>query len=320
MATDYLSALNVGSGLNTTEIIDSLVNAERAPRESLITAAKEEKTVSISALGTVKTELSTLNTSLGVIKTVNGLAPIQSGNSVAIEISDANEASAFSHQIQVSNLAKAQTLAFDGFTSASQSLGAGSLTISFGAWNSSSGVFTADSNQSDQTITIADGNDTLTDVKDTINAADIGVYASIIDTGDGNFTLLVTSETGENNALRIVASETVSNSGLAGLDFSSYDASQEVISATDANFSIDGLDVVRETNIIDDVFDGIKMTLVSTTSSAETIGASWDSATALAAMNSFVISINDFRTTLSNLSSRGVNGAESGPLAGNSLT
>jgi flagellar hook-associated protein 2 len=62
------------------------------------------------------------------------------------------------------------------------------------------------------------------------------------------------------------------------------------------------------------------MTLVSTTSSAETIGASWDSATALAAMNSFVISINDFRTTLSNLSSRGVNGAESGPLAGNSLT
>jgi len=320
MATDYLSALNVGSGLNTTEIIDSLVDAERAPRESLITAAKEEKTVSISALGTVKTELSTLNTSLGVIKTVNGLAPIQSGNSVAIEISDANEASAFSHQIQVSNLAKAQTLAFDGFTSASQSLGAGSLTISFGAWNSSSGVFTADSNQSDQTITIADGNDTLTDVKDTINAADIGVYASIIDTGDGNFTLLVTSETGENNALKIVASETVSNSGLAGLDFSSYDASQEVISATDANFSIDGLDVVRETNIIDDVFDGIKMTLVSTTSSAETIGASWDSATALAAMNSFVISINDFRTTLSNLSSRGVNGAESGPLAGNSLT
>ena len=28
---DYLSALNVGSGLNTTEIIDALVEAERAP-------------------------------------------------------------------------------------------------------------------------------------------------------------------------------------------------------------------------------------------------------------------------------------------------
>ena len=51
MATDYLSALNIGSGLNTTEIIDSLVNAERAPREKVINTAKEEKTVSISALG-----------------------------------------------------------------------------------------------------------------------------------------------------------------------------------------------------------------------------------------------------------------------------
>ena len=34
MAVDYLSSLNVGSGLNTTEIIDALVEAERAPRAS----------------------------------------------------------------------------------------------------------------------------------------------------------------------------------------------------------------------------------------------------------------------------------------------
>ena len=320
MATDYLSALNVGSGLNTTEIVDSLVNAERAPRENILTTAKEERTVSVSALGTVKTELASLNTSLGVIETVNGLAPVQSGSSVRIEISDANNASAFSHQIEVSSLATAQTLIFGGFSSASQSLGAGSLTFSFGAWNANTGVFVADTDQTDQTITITDGQDTLTDVKDAINASDIGAYASIIDTGDGNYTLLLTSETGENNALKIVASETIANSGLAGLDFSSYDASQEVVSATDASFSIDGLDVVRDTNIIDDAFDGIKMTLVSTTSSAETIGASWDSATALAAMNALVTSVNDFRSTLSNLSSRGTNGAESGPLAGNSLT
>ena len=36
MATDYLSALNVGTGLNTTEIIDSLVEAERAPKARMI--------------------------------------------------------------------------------------------------------------------------------------------------------------------------------------------------------------------------------------------------------------------------------------------
>ena len=51
---DYLSALNVGSGLNTTEIIDALVEAERAPVAGEITEAKDKKTVEISSLGRVK--------------------------------------------------------------------------------------------------------------------------------------------------------------------------------------------------------------------------------------------------------------------------
>ena len=45
MATDYLSALNAGSGLNVTEIVDALVDAERVPRQQKIDEAKEEATV-----------------------------------------------------------------------------------------------------------------------------------------------------------------------------------------------------------------------------------------------------------------------------------
>ena len=40
---DYLSALNVGSGLNTTEIIDALVEAERAPVAGEITKQRIRK-------------------------------------------------------------------------------------------------------------------------------------------------------------------------------------------------------------------------------------------------------------------------------------
>ena len=36
MAVDYLSALNAGSGLNTTQIVDALVEASRAPKEEAI--------------------------------------------------------------------------------------------------------------------------------------------------------------------------------------------------------------------------------------------------------------------------------------------
>jgi len=317
MATDYLSALNVGSGLNTKEIIDALVNAERAPREQIITDSKDERNVSISALGQVKTGLSGFNASLGVVKTVSGLAPVQPASAAVLEITDSSNARAFSHQLEVQSLATAQTLVFDGFTAADQALGAGSLVISFGSWNA--GTFTADANASDATITIADGADSLSDVRDAINAANIGVTASLIATSGGNVSLMVKSATGAEKALRIVATETVTGSGLAGLDYSTFDNTVEVTAAADASLTLDGVAVTRATNQIDDLFDGMELTLLSTTSGAETLGAEWDSATALAAMNVLVNQINSFNATLTELSKRSLDGTDNGPLAGDPL-
>ena len=317
MATDYLSALNVGSGLNTTEIIDALVNAERAPREKIITDGKEERNVSISALGQVKTELSGFNSSLGLVKSVSGLAPVQPATAARIDITDASKAVAFNHQLEVQSLATAQTLVFDGFTAPEQELGAGSLTISFGTW--SGGSFTADANASDATITIADGADSLSDIRNAINEADIGVTASLITTSSGNVSLMLKSATGADKALRIVATETVSGSGLAGLDYSAHDNTVEVTAAADASLTLDGVTVTRSTNTIDDLFDGMEMTLLKTTSGAETIGADWDSTTALAAMNVLVEQINTLNSTLADLSKRSTDGTENGPLAGDPL-
>ena len=41
MSTDYLSALNAGSGLNVTQIVDALVDAERVPKQKQIDEARE---------------------------------------------------------------------------------------------------------------------------------------------------------------------------------------------------------------------------------------------------------------------------------------
>ena len=73
MAVDYLNALNVGSGLQTNDIIDALVEAERAPKESAITTAKDKRTVEISGLGQVKSGLEKMDTSLSEIEEVTGL-------------------------------------------------------------------------------------------------------------------------------------------------------------------------------------------------------------------------------------------------------
>ena len=48
---DYISALNAGSGLNTTQIVDTLVEAEVLPRQNKINEQVEEKTYPYQALG-----------------------------------------------------------------------------------------------------------------------------------------------------------------------------------------------------------------------------------------------------------------------------
>ena len=51
---DVFSALNVGSGLNTTELIKNLVDAEKAPKEEKINEKIETTEVSISAIADLK--------------------------------------------------------------------------------------------------------------------------------------------------------------------------------------------------------------------------------------------------------------------------
>ena len=61
MAVDYLSAINKqGSGLNVTQIVDSLVQAETIPVENRIQKNIDEKNAAISAYGVLAGELGKL--------------------------------------------------------------------------------------------------------------------------------------------------------------------------------------------------------------------------------------------------------------------
>ena len=63
MAVDYLSAINKqGSGLNITQIVDSLVQAETAPAQDKIQKQIDEKNAAISGYAIVANELEKLKT------------------------------------------------------------------------------------------------------------------------------------------------------------------------------------------------------------------------------------------------------------------
>ena len=66
------------------------------------------------------------------------------------------------------------------------------------------------------------------------------------------------------------------------------------------------------------MIDGVQLELKGTVSSATTVEASYDEATALANMNSFVESLNTLNTKIAELTNRGLNGENAGALAGDS--
>ena len=238
MATDYLSALNVGSGLNTTQIIDALVAAEQEPQEALVNSQKDEATVSISSFGTVQQNLTDFGSTLSALDGLTGMSVSQSGTSVDIELTDSSKVSEFSSSIEVSQIAEAHTLVFDGFASEGVSVGSGTLTFEFGTW--ANGSFTVNSDVTSGDITIDSDADTLAEVKDAINAAGLNVTASILKKSDTNYALVLKSVEGTENALRISSDTGPTDTNLYYL--TNYDTS-----GTLAFNPADGLTVLQTT-------------------------------------------------------------------------
>ena len=326
MATDYLSALNAGSGLNVTQIVDALVDAERVPKQEKIDEAKDIATVKISALGSLKNELSVFQTNTSALSGQIGLALSSSTSNVALSRTDSSLASEFSHTINVSSIATGQVLNFDnggsGFSSTTSDIGVDSLTIDLGTW-SAAPAFTG--NGTSSTLSLTTGATSLSDVRDAINNAAIGVSASIIEVSTGSYSLMVKSPEGAENAMRI----TTSLSGTA-VDVIKYDpennagalkdSGTEVVSASDASFTIDGIAVTRSSNTITDLFSGITLELDNVSASDlgtdQVISSRYSKPDALATLETVVSEVNYLLSFLKEQSKPGTNGEDGGPLHG----
>ena len=317
MAVDYLSAINQnGSGLNITQIVDSLVEAEQAPQEDQIQNKINVKTTAISAIGEVKSSLSVLSSSLTNLVGKTSLSVSSNSTAISATITDPSKAKTLNSSVTISALATGQTLAFSGYSSTTDIVGAGSLVLERGDW--SSGSFVANSSTASKSLTV-DSTDTLASLRDKINALDYGVTANIIGTGDDTFTLVLKSNEGKENALRITATENPSGSGLSSIDNSTTNSSKQKIAGVDASIIVDGMTLTRSSNEITDLFDGYTVNLISTTSTTANITSSVDTATATTNLQTLVTSINDLKKVLNAKTFRGDSTSEKGALANDTV-
>ncbi|MDA8536853.1 flagellar filament capping protein FliD [Alphaproteobacteria bacterium] len=327
MAVDYLSALNAGSGLNVTQIVDALVDAERTPKQTKIDAAKETATVKISALGSLKSELSLFDTTTSALNGQTGLSLSSSTENVILARTDSSLASEFSHTINVTQIAQSQVLNFDnngiGFSSTTADISIDELSLRFGTWSGTD--FTTNSDyDSATTFNFTAGETSLADVRDTINNASIGVTASIIEFSEGAYSLMLKSVAGKDRALRVKSHLNGSENNVLkynpGNVSSFADTADQVVAASDAIFTVDGISVTRNSNTITDLFSGVTVELKSVTPSDigtdQTISSSYSKSDALATLETVITEINYLLAFLKEQSKPGSNGEAGGPLNG----
>jgi flagellar hook-associated protein 2 len=103
---------------------------------------------------------------------------------------------------------------------------------------------------------------------------------------------------------------------LSGFDTTATNAAAQVQAATNAQVIVDGILVSRTTNTLTDIVPGMSITLSAVATGTITIDR--DVSIAQSNMEQLVEALNDTLSLLAQVTSRGVGGAASGPLSGDS--
>lgn len=299
MAT--LTIPGLGSNLPIDNIISSLMSVESQPLTQL--ASKEASyQAKISALSQVKGSLSSFQAAALTLQSASSFSSTQAGSSLSdvATLSATDKAAAANYSLFVEELAQNQKLATAAFSSASSVIGSGKLTFSFGT--TSGATFTANPEKTAKTVDIP-ANATLNDIRDAVNAAKIGVTASVVNDGSGYRLVYTSQDTGTANSLKIVNS--ADSGALAGLAHDPAGTTLTTVQvAKDAKIQLDGITIIKSSNTITDAVDGLTITLKKKQTAGDAsvaLSVSKDSSGIKKTLDGFVKAYNDLNKTLKNL-------------------
>ena len=245
-AAGIVKSLNAGSGIDTQSLADSLVAAERAPKQAAIDKNIKKNNDVVSGMSALKYVLNNLKTAFDDLKDVSDYKnmTVSSDQSLVTATVDAG-ASAGSHSITVKSLALGQRNVFSPTaatpTTKLNSNGA-AMTLTLGG-NAFLGG---------QSIPVPTGQETPQGVVDAINNANVGLSAYLVNTGASSnpYKIVVNGGTGVDKSFTL--------SGLGEANASQGQAAQ------DADLTVDGIQVSSPTNTVSGVIPGVSLTLRGT--------------------------------------------------------
>lgn len=313
-----ITSVGLGSGLDINAMVESIAEAERAPKQAQIDRQTAKTDTTISAIGTLTSAVEAFEAALTSLETVStsfdGLNASSSSATVA-SVTAGEGAVTGSYSLEVTSLATASKVA-----TASQAGGASTRYASGGTLSIDVG------NNSSYNVKIAEGA-TLTQIRDSINSqlsSSAGISANIITDSTGSRLVLSSETTGEGTDLFVkgtgdlaALNVNVDGAGNHSLVQQTGTAAGSMTMASNAAYKLDGLDLTSSTNNVT-ALSGMTIKLTGEGRSTLTVGA--NTAGLKTSIETFVAAYNNLITVTNALTKVSPTGdgssTESGALVG----
>lgn len=332
------------SGLDVNSIVSQLMTVESRPLTALAQkqAAYQAKIAAFNSVSGALTAFQGNLTSLADPARFRGVNAT-SGDSTIFTGTATTSAVPGSYDVDVTQLAKAQTISSAGQTSMNATIGSGgktTLTFDFGtisggklvngqyvqdtdpANTQPSPTFTTNDKKASGTVVIDSSNNTLQGIRDAINKAAIGVTATIVSDGSANpYHLVLTSnDTGQAASMRISASgdsgaaPDAAVASLLGYDPTGTQNLTQTSAAADTKLSVNGIAITSPKTTVDGAIQGVTLTALKVGTS--TLSVARDTDSVKAAINGFVGAFNDLNKAIKGVSSYDATTKQAGLLLG----
>ncbi|HWR87846.1 MAG TPA: flagellar filament capping protein FliD, partial [Acidiferrobacterales bacterium] len=330
MAT--ISSPGVGSGLDVNGIVSKLMALEQQP----ITALDQKEAGLQGKLSSYGSISGALGTFQGVMSGISYLSTFQAfsatpADTTILSAAASTLAAPGSYSVTVGQLAQAQSILTGGKTMTNTAIAApaSTTTLSFqfgtisggtppvnGVGTYSGSTFTQDASQATGTVTITDSNNSLQGIRDAINAANLGVSATIVSDGSATpYHLVLTSKaTGATSSMKVSVSGDASLATLLAYDPAGTQNLTQTQAGQNATGAVNGLAISSTTNVVSNAIQGVTLTLAKLGTTSVNVARNTNSVQS--SVQGFVKAYNDLTGTLKKLTAYDPATKKGGPLQG----
>lgn len=325
-----VSSIGVGSGLPLDDLLTKLMTAESQPL-TLMAQKEASYQAKLTAYGTLSGALSAFQTamaSLGKSSTFENLQTTVADKTI-LSGTASTKAATGNYQINVSQLAQAHSLSTAGQTSKTALIGSGAtttLTFQFGTISGGTltdgtytgATFTQDAKQATGTVTIKNGDNSLQGIRDAVNAANIGVTATLVSNGSAapDHLVFTSNKTGAVSSMKIDVDGDPALQSLLGYDPAGTQSLKQNSAGQNTQLTVNGFFVDSPTNEVKEAIQGVTLNVSKIGNTTMSIAK--DTAAVETSVKAFIKAYNDLTGTIKKLTAYDATTKTGGLLVGDS--